>query len=717
MGRGGTTGDNGEGRQLLAGPLHGPIDVAVVVVSHNSADQLPDCLTALGPALEGIGTWRVLVIDNDSSDDSIAVAERCLAEATLVELGHNAGYAAAINEGVTRCPEAQHVLVLNPDVRLEPGSVRALLDAMERPGVGIAVPTLVEHHGALQHSLRREPTIGRAIVAALVGGRRAAECRSMGEIVGDEHQYLAEHPVDWATGAAMLISRQCLSAVGPWDESFFLYSEETDFCLRAGDAGFLTWYTPTARAVHLGGESNTDPWLWSVLTVNRVRAFRKRHGRVATFMYWLVVLLGETLRALAGGATHRAAARALLRPGLPVPRPEGGSAANTQPGWVCFSAQDWWYHNRAHSDFQLMRRVARERPVLFVNSIGMRIPMPGRSTQVTRRILRKARSVLRFMSQPLVDLPNFHVLTPVIVPFYGSAAMRALNAVLVRVQVRFAAKRAGIDLRDAVILVTIPTAWEVVRPLTRRALLLNRSDLHSAFEETDQDLIRSLETDLLTNSDVVLYTSHSLMDAEDELSGDRATFLDHGVDLDHFGGQVGHVPDDVADLDGPVVGFFGGIDDYVVDLALLQRVAEELPEVTLLLIGDATCPIDGLLALPNVRWLGYRPYEDIPAYGAMFDVALMPWLRNDWIEHSNPIKLKEYLALGLPVVSTDFPEVHHYADVIAIARDHDEFVELVRSSLDGNAVGTEQSRRARVATATWDRRAHELIALGERVRA
>ena len=84
--------------------------------------------------------------------------------------------------------------------------------------------------------------------------------------------------------------------------------------------------------------------------------------------------------------------------------------------------------------------------------------------------------------------------------------------------------------------------------------------------------------------------------------------------------------------------------------------------------------MDDIVDLPNVHWLGFRPYEEIPSYGAAFDVALMPWLRNDWIEQCNPIKMKEYLAIGLPVVSTDFPEVHFYSDTIAIAGDADHFV-------------------------------------------
>ena len=397
-----------------------------------------------------------------------------------------------------------------------------------------------------------------------------------------------------------------------------------------------------------------------------------------------------------------------------MPEQSGPPALETkEPGWICFSAQDWWYHNRAHSDFQLMRRVARRRPVLFINSIGMRMPVPGRTTQATRRVIRKARSVLRFLSQPLAETPGFHVLTPVILPFYGSSAARAANAWLVRQQIRLAARRVGIDPTDAVVFVTIPTAWDVVRPLPRRSLLVNRSDLHSAFEETDQALIRDLENELLVHGDVVLYTSHSLMSTEESLSGDRAVFFDHGVDFHRFAVERGTPPADLANIPRPIVGFFGGIDDYVVNLDLLRRVAKELPDCSLVLIGDATCPIDDLLSLPNVHWLGFRPYEEIPSYGAQFDVALMPWLQNDWIEHSNPIKLKEYLALGLPVVSTDFPEVHYYADAIAIARDGDHFVDLVREAVDGKALGNEQTRRARVEGSTWDGQADELVALGE----
>ena len=206
------------------------------------------------------------------------------------------------------------------------------------------------------------------------------------------------------------------------------------------------------------------------------------------------------------------------------------------------------------------------------------------------------------------------------------------------------------------------------------------------------------------------------MESERALVGDRAIFLDHGVDFARFAGDIGPEPPDLATIPRPRVGFFGGIDDYVVDLDLIEHVARSIPDSSIVLIGDATCSMARFDALANVHWLGLPTLRPDSRLRKGFDVALMPWLRNDWIEHSNPIKMKEYLALGLPVVSTDFPEVHHYADAIAIGSDNDEFVRLVRAALAGEGVGSEATRRDRVAQATWDKQAERLLAVGEGIR-
>ncbi|MFF4412687.1 glycosyltransferase [Streptosporangium sp. NPDC001559] len=382
------------------------------------------------------------------------------------------------------------------------------------------------------------------------------------------------------------------------------------------------------------------------------------------------------------------------------------------PDYICFAAQDWWYHNQAHSDFQLMRSIAADRRVLVVNSIGLRMPTPGRSTQVVRRVLRKLRSVAMLVRRPLRDLPNFFVMSPLPLPLYGSATTRRLNAWLVRTQVRAVSWMLG--LRTPVIMVTLPTAWDAVRPMPRRSLVFNRSDQHSAFPESDRRVIEVMERDLLRSSDHVVYVSDVLMEGERELTGSRAHFLDHGVDTEHFRRRpVNRQPPDLRRVPGPRVGFFGSLDDYLVDFDLLERVATDLPDVSLVLVGDANVPMGRLTRHPNVHWFGRRPYEEVPAYGSGFDVALMPWLDNSFVRHSNPIKLKEYLSLGLPVVSTDFHQIRHYADRVRIAADPAGFVEAVRTTLREGGLRSAEELRASVLDASWSARAAQLKALAE----
>lgn len=285
--------------------------IAIVIVTWNSAKVLPGLLGTVDASLGGL-TGQTIVVDNDSADDSVAVAERFAPGCRIVQTGRNAGYAAAINAGLAAAEPYDAALILNPDIRLDPGSVATMYARLADDGVGIVVPRLFHGDGTLAWSLRREPTLLRAFGEA-VAGRRAGRHPRLGETVLDESAYQQPTIVDWATGAVLLISAACLSTCGPWDESFFLYSEETEFALRARDRGFRTRLAPDARAVHLEGESKVSPRLWTILTVNRVRLYRRRHSRFPTALYWSVVLLREVSRAALGHPRSRRATAALLR--------------------------------------------------------------------------------------------------------------------------------------------------------------------------------------------------------------------------------------------------------------------------------------------------------------------------------------------------------------------------------------------------------------------
>lgn len=286
--------------------------IATLVVTYNSADVLPGLLEALPAAFGGAGPAELVVADNGSADGTLDVVARLAPAATVVALGRNAGYAAGINAGLQAAAPSDAVLVLNPDTRPRPGSIAPLAHALDHDRVGIAVPRLLAPDGVTAPSLRRDPTVLRALGEAVLGGRRAGRFAALGEVVWDPHRYERQGPVDWATGAAWLVSSRCLEEVGPWDESFFLYSEETDFALRARAAGWRVWYVPEALVEHIGGDAPTSPALWALLTANRVRLYARAHGRLRGAAFRAAVTLGAALRAARGSRTNRAALRALV---------------------------------------------------------------------------------------------------------------------------------------------------------------------------------------------------------------------------------------------------------------------------------------------------------------------------------------------------------------------------------------------------------------------
>ena len=288
------------------------IDIAVIVVTFNSAAHVDRLLATLDAALGDLRA-RVVVVDNHSSDDTVARLRRH-GRAEVLAQADNRGYAAAINVGLERTYEAPAVLVLNPDLALGAKSIPRLLAASHETGVGIVVPQIRTPDGAIFRSLRREPTVGRALGTAVMGGRAAGRFPRLSETVGDDKSYLERRDVDWATGAAILVTRECADATGPWDETFFLYSEETDFAERARRAGFRVLYEPAAVVTHTGGDSMTSPRLRSMLVVNRLRYFRRRHGRLPSAAFFAAVLCNELTRALLGSKAARAAAVGLVNP-------------------------------------------------------------------------------------------------------------------------------------------------------------------------------------------------------------------------------------------------------------------------------------------------------------------------------------------------------------------------------------------------------------------
>ena len=282
-------------------------DCTAVTVTYDSEPHIDELLGSLDASSVAL---RVVVVDNGSRDASVNLA-RSRPGVTVLATGVNGGYAAGINVGRRYADPERPVLVVNPDLRFRPGAVEALLATLVDPAVGIAVPRLVDTDGHLRRSLRREPTVRRELGEALFGDRVASRPGWSSEIIRSDDQYGCDVDVDWATGAAMMISPAGDRAIAAWDESYFLYSEEVDAAARVRAAGLRIRYVADATAEHDGGGSGTSERLVALQAVNRVRYFERRHGALHSAIYRGTVALHELSRA--ADPARRSAAVAVLR--------------------------------------------------------------------------------------------------------------------------------------------------------------------------------------------------------------------------------------------------------------------------------------------------------------------------------------------------------------------------------------------------------------------
>ncbi len=350
-----------------------------------------------------------------------------------------------------------------------------------------------------------------------------------------------------------------------------------------------------------------------------------------------------------------------------------------------------------------MRRLARRTTVIWINSIGMRAPRPGTTRRPIHRYWRKLKSTLRGLRR---DPSGMWVFSPLFIPRYTPRAVR-LNGALLRAQVWLICKLLGI--RRASAWVTVPTAAHAVlrHPFARR--VFNRCDDFSRFPNADHELIARLERELIDGCDTTFFVSPDLHERERRRSP-NPVLLGHGVDYHHFARDRGNPllrvePDPLAGIRTAIIGFYGGIEDYTVDVGLLILVARTFRDCTLVIAGPRSVGTQTLEAEPNVRILGPIPYERLPAIATRFDVGIMPWRQNAWIRSCNPIKMKEYLALGFPIVSTPFPALESYREHIRVGATPDDFLRQIEAALHENDPVRRAARRAAVREESWDARA------------
>lgn len=288
-----------------------PAEVAVIVVTYNNADAVDSLVASVRREARGV-RLRMVVADN-SPDRATLDALARHPDVVAFPTGGNLGYAGGINAALRRAGDAEAYFILNPDTEIVPGAVAAMLARLRASGAGAVVPLLVDDEGAPHTSLRREPSAARIWGDALFGAHFAGRPQWCAETDYEPESYAHAHTVDWATGAAMLVSAEAAAQAGPWDERYFMYSEETDYCRSLREQGFEVWFEPAAKVRHSGAGSGTSGPLAALMAVNRIRYMRKHHPGVPAALASAAMVTLEALRSY--DAAHRRTLAALLRPG------------------------------------------------------------------------------------------------------------------------------------------------------------------------------------------------------------------------------------------------------------------------------------------------------------------------------------------------------------------------------------------------------------------
>jgi GT2 family glycosyltransferase len=297
--------------------------VGIVIVNYRAADLVLDCLRSLAAELQERGDCRVVVVDNGSADGSLerirsaVVLERWQDWVELMPLQENRGFAAGNNAALRRMLEGpetpEYIWFLNPDTIVRPGSLQALVDFLDaHPKAGIGGSALEGLDGTLQRSAFRFPGIASELER---GARLGLLSRLLRRYVVAPPCRKEAHPADWVCGASMMVRSAVFASVGLLDEGYYLYYEETDFCLQARRTGWESWYVPQSRVVHLVGQSTgvkdqrakTGTIPAYVLEARR-RYFDKNHGnlyRRAADVAWLAGLTLWRMRRLLINGTNR----------------------------------------------------------------------------------------------------------------------------------------------------------------------------------------------------------------------------------------------------------------------------------------------------------------------------------------------------------------------------------------------------------------------------
>lgn len=369
---------------------------------------------------------------------------------------------------------------------------------------------------------------------------------------------------------------------------------------------------------------------------------------------------------------------------------------------IVYFGNDWFAENRT-SSHHIARRLAGRVKLLYVDCPGMRPPTAsGRDlSRIWRKLAQTARRAVWIA-------PGLWHCTMPQLPWRRLPGVQALNRWFGGWVVRRAMRQAGI--RRALLWFVVPHPAFMLDAVPHVASIYYCIDDYAAHPGVDVQAIAACDETLSRRADHVFVAPPALLPLKQHLNP-RCSFSPHGVDVELFAqAQTSGtaMPAQAASLVRPIIGYFGLIAAWT-DIELIEWLALQRPQWSFLLVGHAHVDVSALRKLPNVALVGAQPYESLPGWAKAFDVAIIPYRLNRQVKNANPLKLREYLATGKPVVTVRTPEVDRFAEVVSIADTNEEYLTAIEKALLEVDPLASQRRMTAVHAMSWDQRVTETL--------
>jgi len=374
------------------------------------------------------------------------------------------------------------------------------------------------------------------------------------------------------------------------------------------------------------------------------------------------------------------------------------------PDILCVSSIDWDFIWQGHQEI-MSRMAAQGHRVLFVENTGVRAPRVRDLPRVRQRIRNWWRGTKGFRE----ERPNLFVYSPLLLPLPYFWLARWINRWLLSRALRRWMQAVGFSRPILWTFLPTPLALDVIRVVDPQVTIYYCIDDLASSSPGARRIVTSEER-LFRQADLVFVTSEKLRERAARYSS-RVHLFPFGVNLERFEAERRSPegpPDDLKPLKRPLVGYVGGLHQWV-DQPLLADVASRLPEMSFALVGPAQTDVSALERCGNVTLFGQRPHPELPRYVKQFDVGIVPYLLTDYTANVYPTKLNEYLSMGIPVVATDLPEIRRFnrdhGDIVEVAATAEAFAAAIRHSLNGASTAAVVERRVEVAMSnSWERR-------------